>query len=202
MLCSVVQCTGNIIVTYVVLLLALCMVMWLYPGLYCAVVPLFIVVERIAVTSAVHERLSSQVVQHAEHYSKIQNLYRLRYVCIQSYATVLKHTSLSIIKRSWKHWTMQRQLYIRVMVYNLLIKFLHNWLPLIFNAETEQQLLAQWPHHKCSSRSAEGQWNTWSAEYTAGRQTYIWEEICLFKCCSQVETTGWQCQPLAVHIRQ
>ena len=45
------------------------MVTWLYPDLYCAVVPLFIVVERIAVTSAVHEWLLSQVVEHAEHYN-------------------------------------------------------------------------------------------------------------------------------------
>ena len=41
----------------------------MYPGLYCAFVPLLIVVEPIAVTSAVHERLSSQVVERAEHYS-------------------------------------------------------------------------------------------------------------------------------------
>ena len=44
------------------------MVTRLYPGLYCAVVSLFVIVQRIAVTSAVHERLFSHVVEHAEHY--------------------------------------------------------------------------------------------------------------------------------------
>ena len=65
------QCIGNIILTYVC-----CTIIrtsaWLrdmYPGLYCAVVPLFVVVEWIAMTSAVHERLFSQVVEHAEHYT-------------------------------------------------------------------------------------------------------------------------------------
>ena len=65
------QCIGNIILTYVccTIIRASASLRDMYPGLYCAVVPLFVVVERIAMTSAVHERLFSQVVEHAEHYT-------------------------------------------------------------------------------------------------------------------------------------
>ena len=68
MLCSVVQCTGNIILTYVVLLLEPLHAYMIVSWFVLCLVPLLIVVEPIAVTSVVHERLSSQVVERAEHY--------------------------------------------------------------------------------------------------------------------------------------
>ena len=68
MLCSVVQCIGNIILTYVVLLLEP-LHAWLRDCILVCIVPLFhcSLIERIAV----HERLFSQVVERAELYNHI-----------------------------------------------------------------------------------------------------------------------------------
>ena len=100
MLCSVVQCIDNIILTYAVLLRT-CTSAWLRDCILGCIVTLFHCSlsswKRIAVTSAVHERLFSHVVERAEHH-----IGRVRYLPRWMWHMPLQHPVHLKLSTCWK----------------------------------------------------------------------------------------------------